>query len=254
MSDELARFFRDEEVEWGHKGDYENWTSDRAAIELIRHLRAQLSAQVDALRVADAHLGWGDATLENVHGIVRNTIAAGEAPRGDRSRALRDAAALYCEHCANDVPLVAPDDKVTQWSHSGPGVWAWCKVQKLAALRAGSGGPPPETMARLHENVDRRIAGFYCEVLGDPMRAVLVHEIIEAVAAALPSGPPPEPSGRMMAAAKRLVLEFFRDGDGPRFESALRDALREELASHGSTALHRCTASASQRAGRHPER
>jgi hypothetical protein len=39
---ELAQFFCDEEVKWGQKGDYEGWSTERAAIELIRYLRAAL--------------------------------------------------------------------------------------------------------------------------------------------------------------------------------------------------------------------
>jgi hypothetical protein len=37
--EELARFFREEEPEWGARGDHENWTPTLAAIELIRSLR-----------------------------------------------------------------------------------------------------------------------------------------------------------------------------------------------------------------------
>lgn len=39
--DVLARFFREEEVEWGNKGDYEGWSPTEAAIRLIRHLRGK---------------------------------------------------------------------------------------------------------------------------------------------------------------------------------------------------------------------
>lgn len=50
------------------------------------------------------------------------------------------------------------------------------------------------------------------------------------VAAALREGPVGEPSKDIMVAVKKLALEFFRDGDGPRFEAALRDALSKEMA------------------------
>ncbi len=36
----LVTFFRDEEADWGRKGDYEGWSTERTAIELIRHLRS----------------------------------------------------------------------------------------------------------------------------------------------------------------------------------------------------------------------
>lgn len=39
---ELVRFFCDEEQFWGLKGDYEDWSTERTAIELIRHLRRKL--------------------------------------------------------------------------------------------------------------------------------------------------------------------------------------------------------------------
>jgi hypothetical protein len=41
--DRLAAFFRNEEIEWGLKGYYEGWSTEQAAIELIRHLRAARS-------------------------------------------------------------------------------------------------------------------------------------------------------------------------------------------------------------------
>jgi hypothetical protein len=34
---------------------------------------------VGALQLADAHIGWGDASLDNVHQIVREAIAKGKA-------------------------------------------------------------------------------------------------------------------------------------------------------------------------------
>ncbi len=37
---ELVEFFREEERAWGLKGDYEGWSIERAAIELIHQLRA----------------------------------------------------------------------------------------------------------------------------------------------------------------------------------------------------------------------
>lgn len=39
----LVNFFRHEESEWGEKGDYNGWSPERSAIELIRHLRAALT-------------------------------------------------------------------------------------------------------------------------------------------------------------------------------------------------------------------
>lgn len=48
----LPQFFRDEEPEWGLKGDRESWSPEQSAIELIRHLRSQLDpvTQVEMLR------------------------------------------------------------------------------------------------------------------------------------------------------------------------------------------------------------
>ena len=49
---ELVRFFREEEADWGHKGDTEGWSPERAAIELIRELHRHvtvLNAHCDSL-------------------------------------------------------------------------------------------------------------------------------------------------------------------------------------------------------------
>ena len=44
----------------------------RAEVEVLRRA---LDATVQALKIADAHLEWGDCTLENVHNIVRQAIS-----------------------------------------------------------------------------------------------------------------------------------------------------------------------------------
>jgi len=44
---------------------------DQANADLI----AAAPELLEALKIAEVHLGWGDVTLENVHRIVRNAIA-----------------------------------------------------------------------------------------------------------------------------------------------------------------------------------
>lgn len=69
---ELALFFREEEHAWGLKGDYENWPTERAAIELIRHLRAEIAAWAEQSSAGDGRTftmkeplpEWGPAECE----------------------------------------------------------------------------------------------------------------------------------------------------------------------------------------------
>lgn len=46
---ELERFFRGEEADWGREGDYNDWSPERTAIELIRKLRKEVA---EALRAS----------------------------------------------------------------------------------------------------------------------------------------------------------------------------------------------------------
>lgn len=41
-------------------------------------LMAEAPSLLKALKIAEAHLGWGDASLENVHNIVRKCIEDAE--------------------------------------------------------------------------------------------------------------------------------------------------------------------------------
>jgi hypothetical protein len=92
------------------------------------------------------------------------------------------------------------------WGRYDKAQQVWAELPDVLAS-----APPPagereeaEEYEALVRNVDRRIAGFYCEHLNDPMRRVLVEEIIAAVRASRSSTPGPSSSEEISQEITRL--------------------------------------------------